>query len=121
MLTIPFVGGHFQAIEPDPSFEESPILRYLLGWDYERNPDILPAPVPLPTPHVPLHNMPRDMSSLVMYNSSNVQHSGLSIIPGEERTQPGCTPTSLPLASAGRQGKRRIKTNIIALKLSVLS
>ena len=65
--------------------------------------------------------MPRDMSSQVMYNSSSVQHSGLSIIPGEERTQPGCTPTSLPLARAGHQGKRRIKTNIIALKLSVLS
>ena len=103
MLTIPFVG-HFQAIEPDPSFEESPILRYLLGWDYERNSDILPAPVPLPTPHVPLHNMPRDMSSQVMYNSTLL--GGQSSSPGQDTPQAACSPNnSLTLAGVGQQGK----------------
>ena len=62
-------------------------MRYLLGWDYEQNPEVLPAPVPLPAHHVPMQNISRNISSLVMSNSASASLS----VQYEQADQLDCT------------------------------
>ena len=59
-------------MELNQKYKDSPILRYLVGWDHEPISDLLPRPVPIPTPHIPLRNMPTNLSSLISCNSQVV-------------------------------------------------
>ena len=75
-------------------------MRYLLGWDYEQNPEVLPAPVPLPAHHVPMQNMPRNISSLVMSNSASASLS----VQYEQADQLDSSVRSVRLAGTGENG-----------------